>query len=208
MSLSNIFRLSDGRRIRVFLANIDELDLSVPSPNVMTRQEFDMLERSIRRFGLIEPVVVGRRNEEGKFPVLDGRHRVEAARRAGIFQIICVECLDLDADETLFLPSWLTLAKGRARKKAVESYLSEVSSQLDLPPDRVALEAGLYVTGWLDRIRAVSGRARDAFLDYITLSIRIPREWYDEIVNCLREISDDPARALLELVRAYHRIHE
>lgn len=67
-----------------------ELDVDVIAPNpkqprqVFDDEHIDELAHSVREFGLLQPIVVRRRPEDGRFELVMGERRLRAARVAGL----------------------------------------------------------------------------------------------------------------------------
>ena len=76
------------------LRTVREIPLSEIEPPTEDRAQLEELERSIRRLGVIEPLLVGRRG--ACYRVIAGMRRLRAAHRIGLNT---VPCLVHDADE-------------------------------------------------------------------------------------------------------------
>ena len=74
---------------------IDQLRPDPANPRRISEDELDSLERSIRQFGFVQPVLA--RKEDGT--VIGGHQRLVAARRLGL-KTVPVTFLDLSIEQT------------------------------------------------------------------------------------------------------------
>ena len=82
---------------RVDLA-VDLLDPNVKNPNKMTGRAFDLLVDNIERTGLTDPILV-RPAEGGRYRIVGGHHRFDAARYLGFAQVPCTVIDDPGFDD-------------------------------------------------------------------------------------------------------------
>lgn len=66
-------------------------------------QRFEDMVESIRRGGIIAPIIVRPTNEEGKYEILSGHNRVEAAKKAGLDSISAIAKEGLSEEEALLI---------------------------------------------------------------------------------------------------------
>jgi len=67
------------------------------NPNKMDEPKFKALVEAIKEFGFVQPLLV--RRVEGGYEVVDGAHRLRAAKKAGLKKVECVviECKEDEA---------------------------------------------------------------------------------------------------------------
>jgi len=124
------------------------LDALEPHPENSNRMPLPLLEKlkgHIRRTGLYEPLVVRPLNNDGRFQILNGHHRVRALRELGHTHARC-DVWEVDDAEARLLLATLNRLEGRddpsARARLV-ARLAEGRSAEDLarllpePPDAV-----------------------------------------------------------------------
>lgn len=68
---------------------IDGLREAAVNANFMPEPAFKSLVRAIRQLGFLQPILV-RPLEDGEYEIVDGHHRVRAAREAGMTQVSAV----------------------------------------------------------------------------------------------------------------------
>lgn len=76
--------------------SVDLLTVAENNPNVMPTAEFEMLCTAIQQKGMIQPILV--RKLDDSYRVIDGHHRLRAAKVAAMEEISCViyECTDAE----------------------------------------------------------------------------------------------------------------
>jgi DNA modification methylase len=117
---------ANGKRISVEYAEVTSLRPSDDNPRVMPEEEMQALERSIERFGLVDPFVVRRQDST----VIGGNQRLVAAQRVGLRQVPVV-FLDVSQDEARLL----NLALNRVQGRWDEDRLAALFHELDSLPD-------------------------------------------------------------------------
>jgi hypothetical protein len=74
-----------GSPLRIAIDRIDE-DPDQPR-RVFSEQELDELSATIREHGVLQPILVRRSNQEGRYVIVMGARRYRAAQRAGLREI-------------------------------------------------------------------------------------------------------------------------
>ncbi len=74
---------------QIISVNVNRLDFPAENPNSMTEEKTNQLARNIQQEGFLQPVlvVVVKKKEAVRFEIVDGCHRVEAAKTLGIQNI-------------------------------------------------------------------------------------------------------------------------
>lgn len=108
---------------------IDQLRADPANPRRISDEELDALERSIREFGFVQPVLA--RKEDGT--VIGGHQRLVAARRLGL-TIVPVTYLDLSVEQARLLNLALNKISGSWDEQLLARLLAELqdSSEIDL----------------------------------------------------------------------------
>ena len=92
------------------MMNPNEIEINDYNPNEMIDSVFNHLKAEIERVGFIDPVAV-RRKEDEKLVVVDGEHRLKAAKDVGLQQIPVI-ILDINEDEAKLQTINLNQIKG------------------------------------------------------------------------------------------------
>ena len=106
---------------------IDGLHPDPANPRRISEEELDALERSIRQFGFVEPVIARR----GDATVIGGHQRLLAARRLGL-SAVPVIWLDLSAEQARLLGLALNKISGSWDDTLLARLLAELQSVSDL----------------------------------------------------------------------------
>lgn len=93
--------------------------------NVMAEGQFRSLVRAIRELGFLQPVLV-RPLGDGAFEIVDGHHRVRAAREVGMLEVPAVVA---DADEPLVTAISMNAHRGELDLTAVGRAFAELSAR-------------------------------------------------------------------------------
>ena len=81
-------------KVKVVEYNIDDLISAEYNPRQMTADQVQALTDSIKRFGLVDPIIINTHKDRENI-VIGGHQRVRIARELGIETVPCVE-LELD----------------------------------------------------------------------------------------------------------------
>lgn len=99
------------------------------NPNRMSQTIYQKEVESIRRFGMIDPVLA-REQGEGKYQIIDGEHRWRACKELGYKEVPCVV---IDVDEPT--AKRLTITMNELRGDADPILLSEMLADLKMEVD-------------------------------------------------------------------------
>jgi ParB-like chromosome segregation protein Spo0J len=138
------------------MLRLDALVSSRHLPNNATSsKKFLQILASISTVGLVEPVIVARiADDEGRFRILDGRLRVEALRRLGLTEALCLVATDDEAYTYNKHISRLTSAQdARMIANAIER---------GVPRERIALVLGIDINTVKRRAELLEGISREA----------------------------------------------
>ena len=149
------------------IARVDQLDDPPSNPNRMPASTFRLLVEAIKRIGFVQPVLVrqvpvmlapGEATPEPRYQIVDGWHRVRAAREAGLTDVPVV-ITDLDANQARAVQVGMNKMRGELDLSAVSSLVDELHT------DGWDLEA-LALTGFdsselTDMLRAMSSDSDD-----------------------------------------------
>jgi len=107
--------------------SVDEIRENGWNPNRMDRGKFCALVEAIRRYGFVQPLLVRRR--EDFYEVVDGAHRLRAAKEAGL---TAVECVVVECDEEE--AKLRTLMMNRLRGRFEPFALAQLCAEFDDAP--------------------------------------------------------------------------
>ena len=106
---------------------IDRLRPDPANPRRISPEELDSLERSIREFGFVQPVLARRENRT----VIGGHQRLVAARRLGL-ATVPVTYLDLSIEQSRLLNLALNKISGSWDEQLLARLLSDLQTSVDL----------------------------------------------------------------------------
>jgi ParB-like chromosome segregation protein Spo0J len=138
------------------MLRLDALVSSRNLPNNATAtKKFLQILASISTVGLVEPIMVARIADDGhRYRILDGRLRVEALRRLGLIEALCLVATDDEAYTYNKHISRLTSAQdARMIAKAIEH---------GVPRERIALVLGIDIGTVKRRAELLDGISREA----------------------------------------------
>jgi len=90
--------LDKTESIRRENVSIDLLVVNSMNPNKMKAREFDLLVDNIQRTGLTDPILV-RPIEDGKYRIVGGHHRFDAAKYLDFKEVPCTIITDVEFDD-------------------------------------------------------------------------------------------------------------
>jgi ParB-like chromosome segregation protein Spo0J len=114
-------------QIQIEQLPIDELRPDPANPRRINDQELETLTRSIREFGLIDPIIA--RREDRK--VIGGHQRLLAARKLG-YKTVPVVLVDLTADQAHLLNIALNKISGSFDQELLARLLGELKQVPDI----------------------------------------------------------------------------
>ena len=112
--------------LSVELVPIDELRPDPANPRRISEDELDALERSIRQFGFVAPVVARREDRT----VIGGHQRLVAARRLGLTSVPVI-WLDIGVEQARLLGLTLNKISGTWDEALLARLLAELGSVPD-----------------------------------------------------------------------------
>lgn len=118
---------ANGKRISVEYAEVTSLRPSDDNPRVMPEEELLALERSVDRFGLVDPLVVRRQDRR----IIGGHQRLVTAQRLGLSQVPVV-FVEVSEDEARLLNLALNRIQGHWDEPKLAALLQELESLPDL----------------------------------------------------------------------------
>ncbi len=86
--------------------NVDQIKFDKTNPNIVTPEQMKGLEKAIKRFGYLVPVVLNK-----KLQILDGEHRVKAYQKLNIKEITSY-IIDVDKFDGKILRQVMNKLKG------------------------------------------------------------------------------------------------
>ena len=122
-------KMKAAQQIQIEQVSIGDLRLDPANPRHISDQELEALTRSIREFGLVDPIIV---RKEGR-TVIGGHQRLLAARRLG-YQTVPVVFVGLSLEQARLLNIALNKISGSFDQELLARLLSEMNEvpELDL----------------------------------------------------------------------------
>tara|TARA_R100000808_G_scaffold12433_1_gene30919 strand:- start:11350 stop:11967 length:618 start_codon:yes stop_codon:yes gene_type:complete len=87
----------DKNKYKIVLKNADDLISAEYNPRQLTKDQYKNLRDSIKRFGLVDPIIINS-NKERVNIIIGGHQRVKIAKDLKITEIPCIE-LNLDYEK-------------------------------------------------------------------------------------------------------------
>lgn len=138
-------------RLRIRQVPIEELRGDVLNPRRIGAEEMEALTRSIREFGLVDPIIVRRADRT----VIGGHQRLKAARRLGL-STVPVVFVDLSAERARLL----NLALNRISGEWDEEMLARLMADLEEAQDVDLTLSGFGEDEITNLLRDLDGRER------------------------------------------------
>ncbi len=96
------------------------------NPNVMEKRLFRALVRAFKKYGCVQPLLV--RPVEGGWEVIDGAHRLRAAKEAGLKKVPCV-VVDSGEEEARLRTLMMNRLRGRFRWEDVARMVADMDRE-------------------------------------------------------------------------------
>lgn len=196
------------------------------NPNAMSKAEYAGLVEAIREAGtLLQPVLVRlietREANRWRYEVVDGEHRAQACREAGVEPVECVVAFGMTDAQARAYRIGMNKRRGALDARKVGEEVRLIASGEELAADILAvigfardeLDAILSASASVEELLGGADRAgeedpgpsrepqapaeKGALLS-VRFEVKADR---DEVRSALAELDDDPAAALLSLVR-------
>src|SRR5687767_10125563 len=106
---------------------IDELRPDAANPRRIREEELEALTRSMRRYGLVQPILVRREDDT----VIGGHQRLLAARRLGLDTVPVIR-LDLSSEQARLLNLALNRISGEWDEDLLARLLAELQASVDV----------------------------------------------------------------------------
>lgn len=95
------------------------------NPNSMDAQQLEMLGHAIKKVGFLQPALV-RQLPAGRYEIIDGHHRIKAARELGYTDIPCVVLDNSDDAKAVALRIGMNRLRGELNLAAVARELDKL----------------------------------------------------------------------------------
>ncbi|MDQ0114373.1 DNA methyltransferase [Paenibacillus harenae] len=123
--------------MRVEQISIDALVANSWNPNEMDHQIFESLVENIKRFGVLQPLLI-----RSDMTIIKGEKRWKAARAAAIREVTCV-IVESTEEEAKLLTVSLNHLRGRTNEELLASIVSELANHFDL--EEIAAHTGFTI---------------------------------------------------------------
>lgn len=141
--------MTELQLLPVEMVELDKVWLEQGNPNAMGEEDFAQLVENMKRHGFLQPLLV-RRADDGHLHLVDGEHRMRAAKELGATQLPAVVC---DKDEQVAL--------------ALRIGMNKLRGSLDL--SKVAHDAAvLFERGWSLEELKLTGYSAEELDDLIS----------------------------------------
>lgn len=169
---------------RVVSMTPEEISDAPVNPNHMSEEKYAALVASVRKLGTVSQLPIVRAKPEGGYVMVDGHHRLRAAKEVGLTSLQCV-VVDADAD----MGQALALSMNHLRGELNLSEAAKVVNDLD-------------VRGWSLEDMGMTGFSTDEVMDLLKAANAgtdeiLPRDV--QVTMTETESSDGPRMFLLEV---------
>lgn len=129
--------------MRIQTKPLNDLQPNNWNPNEMDDQRFESLVYSIKKHGVLQPILI---REDGT--IIKGEKRWQAACKAGLEEILCV-VVERSDEEAKLLTISLSHLRGESNEEMLAGLIQELSVHFSL--EEISLESG-YTSDELDRL--------------------------------------------------------
>ena len=120
-----------GDRLEIIYVPIEDIYPNPWNVNEMDQEMFEKERASIRRHGFVDPCTVRTHPwEQGKWQLIDGEHRLRAARQEGLTELPIV-IKEVDDDEAQELSIILNETRGKADSRKLADLVKSLSERRD-----------------------------------------------------------------------------
>jgi ParB family chromosome partitioning protein len=113
--------------IDLLWARPDELFANLYNPNVLDEDLYAKAVNSIANYGFVDPVTV-RKRADGGYEIIDGEHRVRAARELGL-RLVPIIVVEADDDTAQQLTLVLNELRGRPDRQRLQRILTGLAER-------------------------------------------------------------------------------
>jgi len=167
------------------LIPIDLIESSA-SPSRETFEDIDCLAETIRRHGLLQPVLVKRKDNAYGFEVVFGERRLRACKEAGLEKIPCIIVDGVSQDQVLQWQIIENTARSELRVFELVRLLETLKNHFHLTDDEIGVKTGLSTS---------------SVQNYLTIS-RLPEQYVRMISHGSHSPTDLTIGKALDLARA------
>ena len=164
-----------------------ELIKSPAQPSREVFEDIDSLAETIRRHGLLQPLLVRRTDGAYGFEVIVGERRLRACRKAGLTQVPCIVLDGVDEEKILEMQLIENLQRSDLRVYEEIRLVETLKNRYDLTNDEIAVKTGL---------------SSSCVQNYLTLAKGLSEEHLKLIHNGSHSLKDLTITKALILARA------
>lgn len=128
---------------------IEQLRSNGWNPNEMDEHLYRSLVESIRRHGVLQPILI-----RADMTIIKGEKRWRAAKQAGLTELVCV-VVESSSEEAKLLTVSLSNLRGRTNEELLASLVEELTASYSL--EEISLETGLQMNELAGLLQGLAG---------------------------------------------------
>jgi len=117
------------RKVTIANVPIDALKEAPENPNVMEPERYGLLVEAIRKEGFLQPVLAYPLGTPGEYRIVDGHHRVKAAREVGMVEVPAVIVADVEEAHAIAIRIGMNRLRGELDLTSVGRALKDLVGQ-------------------------------------------------------------------------------
>lgn len=169
---------------------IEDIKLNAWNPNVQKDTTFNALVENIEEIGMVEPVMVLDKDEDGKYLMISGEHRYEACKILGYTEVPAYVMDSFDEDMAKFQTVRMNVLKGKLDPIKFTKLFDDMA-------DKYGKELTKQMMALVDE--------KEFDNLYVNVRKELPKEMQDKLDSAKDEIKtvDDLSRILNEMFNKY-----
>jgi len=125
----------------VKIVPMEDLVANEYNPNRMPDREMNLLEKSIKKYGFLFPIITSFEEEKQKYRIIDGYHRYEALKRIGAETVAIID-LELSYHEAVQLTVLMNRIKGLHQVELMSDLVIKLED-LGVPDEDICKNLGM-----------------------------------------------------------------
>jgi len=167
--------------------SLDKIEFNTWNPNKFDTYKFDELVKEVIAEGVDQPVICVK-GKDGKYIVVDGEHRVRAARSAGLKEIPIVVKTDWDEDKAKIETVRRNVLRGEMDKAKFTDLVNDVVANTNSPVEDIVKKMALTEDEFRDLYIA-----RADIQSKLLEEVQVPKEkaLYEDVSYIVQKIMEE-----------------
>lgn len=185
--------------MNIVYIDINQLEELEINSNVIPNNVFEKIVQDIKQYGIVYPIIVTSANN-GKYKIIDGHHRVKAAKILNINKVPCI-ITNIPIEQAELRSVQLNTERGEQNPKLLASildkYKDKVNLEQELVYDNSLIQDLLELVKLEDNIDKLTLQQQEE-IDYIMYNFIIPKQYQQDVDEVLN-MFNSPKEALVNL---------